>query len=217
MYCGKCGKEITDMDLPCPNCGDKTIRYEKPPSILEEPERKPKRKKSVLFQPVKRKNRSVLILIIIAAVIAFLYNSTDGSKSPEEAVEKLTEAFQSYNVSQMIEFTTYNETCQKALGNSQYNVAELRSQLERDYKNRPKKEKTELTIVNIYPLSGEELKEIADRLTMFFNNVEKIEEIDAVETKEKVDNEEKERKYYCLKVDGRWYVSIELLQSELLV
>ncbi len=219
MYCGKCGKEITDINLPCPHCGDKTIRYEKPPVIREESVlQKPQRKKSVLFEPTKRKNRGIFILIIVATAIAFFYNSTDGSKSPEDAVEKLTEAFQSYNVNQMIEFTTYNETCQKALGNSQYNISELKNQLEGDYKNRARNDgKKKITVTSIYKLDGEALEEMSDRLTMFFNDIKNIEEIDVVETKETSDSEEKERKYYCLKVGGRWYVSIELLQSDLLV
>jgi hypothetical protein len=218
MYCGKCGKEITDVDLPCPNCGDKTIRYANPQIDREPVYPKAKRKKSVLFESGARKNRSVLILIVIIAAIALFYNSTDGSQSPEDAVEKLTEAYQKFNVNTLIEFSTYNETCQKKLGNVQYNVAELKNQLEREYKSRVKSdEKKVYSIIDTYTLSGEELEETKEKLKLFFNNVENIEEIKVVKTKEVVDNKEIEREYYCLKVDGRWYVSIELLGSDFLV
>lgn len=216
MYCGKCGKEITDIDKPCPNCGDKTIRYEHPQAVREPTVPNAQRKKSVLFEPARRKNRGVLILIIIAAAIVLFYNSTDGAQSPEDAVKKLNDAFKNNNVSEMIEFTTYNETCQKALGNSQYNVKELQSQLEKAYQNKAKNDKA-FAITAIYPLSSKELEETEERLKMFFQSIDNIEEINVVKTKETADGAEKERAYYCLKVGGRWYVSIELLQSDMLV
>ena len=215
MYCGKCGREIPDEDLSCPYCGDKTIRYAKPQLVRESAQPKVEKKRGFLFSPQKRKNRGILILLIAAAAIALFYNSTDGSPDPREAVEKMTEAFQQYNVNAIIEFTTYNETCQKKLGNSQYNVSELKNQLEKEYKNIEKNnEKKNYSITDTYKLSGEELGNTARNLQLFYNNVENIEEIDVVETRETVNDKEIEKKYYCLKVGGRWYVSVELLQQE---
>ncbi|HOJ47343.1 MAG TPA: zinc ribbon domain-containing protein [Bacillota bacterium] len=217
MYCGKCGQETADINKPCPNCGDKTIRYEHPQIEREPAVPDAQKKKRALFEPARRKkNRGVLFLIIIVAAIVLFYNSTDGAGSPEDAVRKLNDAFRSNNVGAMIEFTTYNETCQKALGNSLYNVKELKSQLEKAYQNKVRGDK-KLTITGTYKPSGIELEQIAERLKMFFENLDNIEEIEIVKTREVTGSEEKDRTYYCLKISGRWYVSVELLQSDMLV
>jgi uncharacterized membrane protein YvbJ len=133
MYCGKCGKEIPDDGAPCPFCGDKTIRYTSP-QISREPEQmNVQKRKKTLFSNPKKMNRGVLILLAAAVAIVMFNSGKSGASSPEKAVvNKMTAVFE-HDVGDLIKYSTYNETCQKELGNSMYDVNEVKQQLNNEY------------------------------------------------------------------------------------
>lgn len=213
MYCGKCGKYISDIDEFCPYCGDKTIRYEKPQDECFNDETKRTQRKAKTIKISKKGNFYVLVLVLLIAIAFITLKNKDGADSPDKAAKNVIAASEVGDIDKIIRFSTYNSYCRKELGAEDYNSDYLKKQLSSAYeadKVENENIKVDYKLTDMKYPESEELEALLKQLKKYDYNTEKVEKIAFFELKTMYDDYELFDYIYCIKVGGRWFVSPEL-------